>query len=380
MKIVIDARKLQFYGLEKGGIYQYVRNLILNLAKIDQENEYTLLFNYLRSRHRASFAEVSAWLPGGNFHYVVCRIPGWIWCPLQFPTESLVGIADVFHGPTDFLPPNLFGKSIVTIHDLAYLRTPSALKPEWITVLQRNITRAAKRADLIITVSQYCKADIVEALDVAEEKVAVIYHGASPGFRPLPAQDIPQGVLHKYGISRDYLLFVGTLQPNKNLHALLEAYDYLQRAYGLDVDLVLAGQQGWYYESIYAKVVDLGLQGRVVFTGYVADEDLPFLYNGARLFVTAATFEGFGIPVIEAMACGLPVICSHAGALPEVAGDAALLVNPRDPEGIAHAMSEVLTDSALREKLRAQGLKRAALFTWAKAASETLCLYNHLGR
>lgn len=378
MKIALDAMKLHIYGLEKGGVYQYVLNLIQGLAKVDRENEYRLFFPWFRACHKASLATALELVPEGNFTAHPLRFPLRVWRTLRFPVEALVGRVDVYHGPVDYLPPSLFAKTVVTIHDLAYLRTPQSLWPELVGWLGMVLPRAAQRADAIITVSEYCKADIVESLGVPEEKVVVTYHGVHERFRRLATEDIDQAILLKYGITRDYLLFVGTLQPNKNLETLIAAYYHLRQAYRLQVALVIAGQKGWHYDGIYRKVQDLGLEQDVVFTGYVVDEDLPTLYNQAQLFVTAACFEGFGIPVIEAMACGVPVVASKAAALQEVVADAGLLAAPLSIPELTEAMARALTDTTLRQDMIARGYVRAQQFTWERTARQTLAVYKQL--
>jgi glycosyltransferase involved in cell wall biosynthesis len=288
---------------------------------------------------------------------------------------------DVFHG-LDHIGVPLFrkvGRYVATIHDLIPL-----LWPQFVTRRHRLVVAAACRrlrhqADLVIVPSEATKADVVHQLQMNPERIVVIPWGCDERFQPRRDLDRFAVIQRKYHLPARYLLFVGTLEPRKNLITLLKAYAIL-RAERLDHDvkLVVVGRKGWLYEEIFATVKRLALHADVLFTDFVADEDLPELYRGALLLVFPSLYEGFGLPILEAMASGIPVIASNTSSMPEVAGEAALLIDPRTPEAIAEGMAQILADDQLRKTLTQKGLARAQCFTWERVAQQTLALYAAL--
>ncbi|MEM4301926.1 MAG: glycosyltransferase family 1 protein, partial [Candidatus Caldarchaeum sp.] len=243
----------------------------------------------------------------------------------------------LFHATEHLLPRFSRIRTVFTLHDLIFLFHPETHKPlnRWfLTLLMPRFLRAA---DAVIAVSECTKRDAVRAYGIPEEKITVIYEGVSPRFRPANPEAV-QAVRAKYGLPEHFILYVGTIEPRKNLVALLEAYAaILTRNTQHAIRLVVVGKKGWLYEGFFRRLRELDLEERVHFTGYVPDEDLPALYSAADLFVFPSLYEGFGLPVLEAMACGVPVVCSNTSSLPEVAGDAALLVNPTDVQALAAA-------------------------------------------
>jgi glycosyltransferase involved in cell wall biosynthesis len=272
----------------------------------------------------------------------------------------------------------LFGKSIVTIHDLAYLRIPKLLDSKCVKWGQAQIPVSARRADAIITISNFSKNDIIELLNIPEEKIYVIHHGVCPDFVPIKDKKILAKIKTKYQIKENYILFVGVLQPSKNIVRLIEAFYELKQLYNIPHQLVIAGEKGWFYDEIFKKYVELKLEDNIIFTGYVAHEDMPGLYSGADVFVLPSVFESFGIPVLEAMACGTPVVASNVCALPEIANNAAILVSPHSTQQIAEGIYQVLSNSELQTSLIEKGIKHAREFTWQKTANETLKMYYKL--
>jgi glycosyltransferase involved in cell wall biosynthesis len=234
---------------------------------------------------------------------------------------------------------------------------------------------AARRAAAIIAVSQATKADIVRILGVEESKVHVVYEAPSPHFRRVESEEERQRVRHSYGLPRRLMLYVGTLEPRKNLVRLLEAYACLRARYNIDQPLVFVGRRGWKDDAAFAAVERLGLNSAVRFLGYVPARDLVTLYNLAELVAFPSLYEGFGLPVLEAMACGTPVVTSAKGSLCEVAGTAAEFVDPYDVESIAAGLWRVLRDPARQEELCARGLEQAARFSWEQAAHQTRQIY-----
>jgi glycosyltransferase involved in cell wall biosynthesis len=271
------------------------------------------------------------------------------------------------------------GRYVATIHDMIPL-----LWPQWVTRQHRWVVTAAyhylrRQADLVIAPSEATKADIVRRLQISPQRITVIPWGCEERFRPVGDPERFAAVQRRYRLPARYLLFVGTLEPRKNLTTLLHAYAML-RAEGCSTELklVVAGRTGWLYADIFDTVKTLALEDEVIFTGFVADEDLPALYRGAHMFVFPSLYEGFGLPILEAMASGVPVITSHTASMPEVAGDAAILVDPHDPKAIAEGMARVLAEDRLREALIQKGLARARRYTWDSVAQKTLELYAAL--
>ena len=365
MRIAIDAR-LSYYV--QGGITQYTLNLIRALAAIDRENEY-LIFQR-RPDQRTVVSQ-------NNFRRVS------LWAPTHHPLEQYLfslelavqGKIDIIYC-TDFIPPFYYrGPSIVTVHDLNFL-----LYPHFLTRRSARyyglIDRAVRRADHIIAVSEATKRDIVRLTGTPETKITVIYEAAERIYFPIHDQEVLSQIHAKYCLPEQYILFVGTIQPRKNLATLIRAFRGLIAKYRAQADLVIVGKEGWLYSDVYQLVEDLGLRERVHFLGRVPTADLPHLYNASQMLVLPSYYEGFGLPPLEAMACGVPVIVSNTLALQEVVADAALRAACEDEEGFTVAMWRLLTDDSLRAEMIAKGLKRVKCFSWERAAQETLRAYR----
>jgi glycosyltransferase involved in cell wall biosynthesis len=237
----------------------------------------------------------------------------------------------------------------------------------------------ARLASLIIAPSEWTRREIVEQLRVSPEKIRVVYEAAREGMKPAPPH-LCQDVLDKYQIRHPYLLYVGTIEPRKNLMTLIRAYDELLRTTTLRPQLVLCGPRGWLCDEVFKLIEDLKLQDQIRFTGYVDDADLPALYSSAEAFVYPSFYEGFGLPPLEAMACGAPVITSDVSSLPEVVGKAGLTHAPNDARALTEAMAKLLGDETTREHFRREGMKQAAKFSWERAARETQSIYNEVSR
>jgi len=368
MRVAIDAR-LVYY--RQAGISQYTLRLLEQLAALDQEDDFTVL----QSRKDPStlvdqpnFRKRSLWTPP---HHRLEQLL----LPLELATTDL----DVLHSP-DFIPPFRRNcKSVITVHDLNFLLYPDFLTPESASYYGQ-IDQAVRRCDYIIAVSESTKRDIVQLTGAPENKITVVYEAAHPIYRPLQDRQMVGRVKERFAIQRDFILFVSTIEPRKNVPTLLRAYKQLLDNYRADVDLVLAGEKGWLFDKVFTLMQELNLQERVHFLGRVSAEDLLRLYNAAKVLVHPAFYEGFGLPPLEAMACGTPVVVSNTSALPEVVGDAALLVDPREVDEITVASWRLLSDQALRQQMIEKGLKRARLFSWRKAASETLSIYRRLAQ
>ncbi|MFQ5813782.1 MAG: glycosyltransferase family 4 protein, partial [Anaerolineae bacterium] len=265
--------------------------------------------------------------------------------------------------------------SVVTIHDLSFLLYPESFKRSKRFYLSLFTRLSARQARCIIAVSKSTKRDVVRLLGVSPDKVEVVYSGVDDVFHPL-AEDQVAAFRSKRGLPERFILFVGTIEPRKNVTRLIEAFAALRPCDLANLKLVIGGAKGWFYHNVFARVEELGLEGDVVFPGYIPVSELPLWYNAAELFVYPSLYEGFGLPLLEAMACGTPVVAANTSSLPEVVGEVGLTVDPLDVEGLAEAMRRALGDEVLRQEMRDRGLQRAKGFSWTKTAQETVQVYR----
>lgn len=278
-----------------------------------------------------------------------------------------------------FVPPGVHGKKIVTIYDMVYKAYPETMRYAIKLLFKLNLNKSCRRADKIITISEFSKDEIVRYLNINPDKISVVPCGVDLDyFRPIKDKSLIEGVKKKYKILNDYFLYLGTLEPRKNIERLIDAYNQLKRRYPDAPKLILAGQAGWLYKTIFEKVISLKLENDVLFFGYVPREDLVPLLCGAFAFVFPSLYEGFGIPALESMACGVPVLTSNVSSLPEVVGDAAIMVDPLSIDAINNGFEQLLIGEKLRIELSNRGLERARMFTWEKAASLTMDVYKSL--
>jgi glycosyltransferase involved in cell wall biosynthesis len=390
MRIGIDYTSAVCQG---AGIGRYTRELVRSLLAPDQHNEYRL-FAAARGSQTAQQAPVT--LPWHTPSNPSSRVRGrllplsdqrlsslWHRFRLPLPVELLTGPIDIFHAPDFTLPPVWRARTLLTIHDLSFLTHPDTSDPLVGRYLRRVVPPSVARADHLLAVSDQTRRDLMQWLAVPEQRVSVVYSGVDPGFERILDPEQLAAVRARYHLPPRFLLHVGTLQPRKNLVRLIEAYALLHQDWPADQPeppaLVLAGGKGWLYNEIFEAVRRLGLESLVHFPGFVTDADLPALYTLADLFVFPTLYEGFGLPVLEAMACGTPVVCSNTSSLPEIAGDAALLVTPTDTGALAAAMHQFLAlRPDLRARLIAQGQAQAQRFTWEETARQTAALYQKL--
>jgi glycosyltransferase involved in cell wall biosynthesis len=294
--------------------------------------------------------------------------------------ESFLGAVDVFHSINAALLPQRDGRRVVTVQDLTCLLFPRFHPWSRRILFRLSVRRAARLADAIIAPSAATRQDLVARFPAAAGKVNVIPLAPDQRFVPLRAEE-SRPVLDRHGLSyRDYLLFVGNIEPRKNLGALLEAYTRMRTATSLSPRLAIAGGEGWRNQSIRRAAAASPFAADIRFLGHVPETDLPALLNGALAFVYPSLYEGFGLPPLEAMACGTPVITSDRSSLPEVVGDAALLVDPHDRRQLADAMTRVTTEEPLRDDLRARGLKQARRYSWDETARLTVEVYERVVR
>lgn len=393
MIIGIDAR---FFGPRGKGLGRYTQKLIESLEKIDQENDYVVFlrrgnFNEFQPQNRR-FKKILA-------DYYWYSFAEQFFLPLKIYRQKI----DLMHWPHFNVPIFYFGPYVVTIHDLILqhfsTRRASSLGPlkYWFKYLAYKIViwLALKRARKIITVSQYVKKDIINLFKIKPEKIVVTYEGA-PIKNPkseIPKRDaVPSGLcvrnpkqsVEKYKIDSPFLLYVGNAYPHKNLERLVNAFGILIKDYKQDLQLVLVGEEDYFYRRLHQDVhlsilYSIESLARIIFTGFVSDEELTALYQNAKLYVFPSLCEGFGLPPLEAMSYGVPVVSSNLTCLPEILGEAAIYFNPLDPADMAEKINQVLMDENLRENLIAKGFEQIKKYSWRKMAEETLKIYKNTG-
>ena len=356
---------------ERAGIGRYARELIRALARGDRANQYVLFVprdaqdDLLQFDWPSNFSIRRAPL---TERYLAAL---WHRARVPLPIEWFVGNVAVLYSPDFILPPTRARRKIVTVHDLSYVRVPECFPAPLLNYLNRAVPPSVARADLILADAASTQRDLIDAYRVPREKIKVLYSGVDARFGPEVAEE-SQARVRALTNNQPYLLAVGTLQPRKNYVRLIEAFaKILNSQLSIsNLQLVIAGGRGWMCDDVFAAVERLNVRDRVLFPDFVSDDDLPALYAGATLFIYPSLYEGFGLPIAEAMACGAPVVTSDASSLPEVAGDAAVYFDPRDTDAIVDAMRRALMDAALRTALRAKGFVQVKKFSWERAARE----------
>ncbi|MGN6757024.1 MAG: glycosyltransferase family 4 protein [Thermomicrobiales bacterium] len=372
-RIGLNAQLLSFAGsYRQAGVSRYIAELVRAFATDVTAGPADDVVVFAGPRARSGLA-------GQQVRWRYSRLPTER-PPVRIDWEQTAGpIAawrehlDLWHGPVNVLPLALPCPGVVTIHDLAFLAYAGAHGAGRRGYLSALTALSARRAARIIAVSSFTRDEIVRRLGVSPAKVTVVPNAADSAFQPLPADEVRR-FRAAQRLPDQMILAVGTLEPRKNLTGLLDAFARL--APRTDAELVIAGGKGWLYDPVFARVEALGLAGRVRFTDYIPDADLPLWYNAAEAFVYPSLYEGFGLPPLEALACGTPTVTSDQSSLPEVVGDAALVVDMRDPEALAAALARLLAEPALRAELRQRGPRRAAGFSWARTAAATRAVYD----
>jgi len=358
MLIGIDASRA--VSREPVGTEHYSIEVIRGLTALETEHRFRLYYN----QPPLCFPEA----PKAELR--IMPFPR-LWTHLRLSWEMMTRPPDVLFVPAHVLPIIHPRCSLVTVHDLGYLYYPEAHPPFQRWYLRWSTAYNAWAATHVIADSETTKQDLVQHCRTPAGKISVVYPGRDESLVPVENQTLIEAVKARYGLSRPYVLYLGTLQPRKNLVRLVEAW---AKASVRGYQLVLAGKKGWLYENLFRRVRELGLENSVIFPGYVPRTDLAPLLSGAAAFILPSLYEGFGFPVLEAMSCGTPVICSNLSSLLEVAGDAALLVDPTDTEALAAALIRLLEDTRLRAELQERGFRQTRRFSWTTCAQQIMAL------
>lgn len=371
MNVAINAQLLNTGATYRSsGVSKYSENLLRYMDRADSAHIQLCAFTNAREFDLQNIALQRTTLP---LHKPAARIA---WEQIVLPRLLHKQRADLVHGLVNVLPLSTRVPGVVTIHDLSFLRMPEVLPRAKAAYLARLCRASVAKANHVIAVSQQTADDVMHFFDIPAAKIDVIYNGVGDQF--VPAAEPVAAFRSEHNLPEQFILYLGTLEPRKNLEVLIEGYAMWRARPDADpaVKLVLAGAKGWFYEQIFDRVRRLGLEEEVSFSGYIPDADLPNWYRAALCFVYPSLFEGFGMPVAEAMACGTPVLVSRAGSLLEVVGDAGVVFETEQADDLADKLGTLLADSQVRAKVGKCCLERSARFTWSRAAVETLAIYK----
>ena len=371
----LNAHLLSLTETYRGaGINGHILNLLQRLPTADPDLHFTAFLSEQRFAAPPGLAVHTVRRPTSR---PLVRV---LWEQLQLPRELRARRIDLLHGLAYAVPLASTCPAVVTIHDLSFFRFPETMRPHrrvYLKAMTRSATRRAKR---VIAVSKQTRDDLVQLLHIPAEKVEVVYNGVGEAFHPAGREEVEQ-FRQRRGLPARFILFLGTLEPRKNIVALLDAFANWRECDGRDqgaegIKLVVAGAKGWYFERIFARAENLGLADDLLFPGFLPVEELPWWYRAAECFVYPSLYEGFGLPVLEAMACGTPVITSSVSSLPEVSGEAAIMVDPSDTTALSNAIGQVMGSKVLQAEMRHAGLRQAACFSWDRAAKDTVGVYR----
>ncbi len=367
MKVCID---IQAAIAQRAGVGRYTQALVQHLGPMSEPGALRLFYFDFKRRGMPfrvpnAHEQTVTWCPG--------RLVQKAWKTIGWPAfDWFAGAADVFHFPNFIIPPLKRGRAVVTIHDVSFLRFPEAAEPRNLRYLNNQIRRTVDRADLILTDSEFSASEIRTLLNIPEKRVRAVHLGLTPNMES-PDRETIDSMRKVYGLERPYLLFVGTLEPRKNIPFLIECFEQM---HSFDGDLVIAGMQGWKVEPIRERMRTSSRRQNIRYVQYVDEQWLPALYAGAEIFLFPSLYEGFGFPPLEAMRCGVPVLSSRAGSLPEVLGEAACYVNDYDANAWAQTAANLLDDSDRRDTLIRAGKEQAARYQWEQTARKTWDLYR----
>ncbi len=375
MRVAIDYTAAVY---QSAGIGRFVRSLVHALAQIDPHTEYLLVFADPPQGIQPPMPDAPNFKPR--------RIPLseraltalWHRMSIPIPVDLVTGSVDVFHSPDFVLPPVRRPAKVLTVHDLAFLLRPECAEEKLRDYLEKTVPRSVARADFILADSLNTQDDLICLLGVPPSKVEVVPGGVDAAFAPVRDAELLDQVRQRISGGSPFILSVGMIEPRKNLVRLIEAFEMLKARYQVPHKLVLAGKRGWLSGGIYARAETSAVTSDILFPGFVAEGDLPALYSAAELFAYPSLYEGFGLPPLEAMACGTPVVASSSASLPEVVGGAALMVDPESTEELAEAMAKALGDAELRQRMVEKGLEQSRQFTWRASAEKMLAVYKRM--
>jgi glycosyltransferase involved in cell wall biosynthesis len=366
---------------QRAGIGRLVRNQVLALADLDPDNDYRLVYARPNAGTKPQFPKArnfSRHEVGVGERWLTIL---WHRAKLPLPADWLSGAVDLYHCPDFVLPPLRRARGILTVHDLAFLMRPDCADDRLRAYLEEVVPRSVQRADFIIADSENTRNDLVVLLGVQPSSVAVVPGGVEQRFEPVTDAAWLQRARTALGINKEpFVLAIGVLEPRKNLNRLMDAFAALKQQGSVvpDLKLVLAGGKGWLYHDIFEHHASSPVRHDILIPGFVPDELLPAIYSAAEVLAFPSLYEGFGLPILEAMACGTPVVASRASCLPEVAEGAALMIDPTNVEGLTGALELALLDQDLRARLIERGHQRASEYSWRRAAEQLLRVYQRV--
>ena len=377
MKIALDSQPIL---KQKTGIGWYTYMIMKELNKMDVEEQFVSLAFDFRGRNRAERILRNL---GFNDYFIQKKLPyklyKMLWSILPIPYNKLFKGYDVYHFFNYIIPPFSKAKVITTIHDLAFVKCPETMRWKTLWHLKLRIRYSLKKADHIIVISKSTKSDLIENFDVNPQKISVVPCAVDCNIYNVgDVVELREQIRKKYDLPNRFFLYLGTVEPRKNIERLIKAYSKLPLELRCEMKLVIAGGKGWKCEQIYALPQKLNVEKDVLFTGYIDEEDKPYIYNLSEIFLFPSLYEGFGIPILEAMASGTPVITSSVSSMPEVSGGAAVLVNPLDVEVLSDAMLELSNDPEKRDKLIQKGYRRVHAYSWKESAEILLNVFKNV--
>lgn len=378
MKIGID---ISLSPGDKAGVGTYSQQLVKNLSILDKKNDYTL-FPFFHHIFDPNFKKITPPAGAQNMKVKFSELPfDWVeylWKKSWIPRSKFLNDLDLIHITTFVMPPDFKGKIVSTIYDITFKIHPEFHTPENIAHCDKGTREAVEKADAIITISKNSKEDLIKHYGCDPQKIHVTLLAGDEHFKPCDNYERKEAVRKKYRLQKPFILNVGTVEPRKNVLGLIKAYLTLPEKIQTEFELVIAGGKGWLNSDIFDFIKKNKLENKVRFLGFVDDEDLPIIYNLAKIFVYPSFYEGFGLPVIEAMSGGCPVICSNISSMPEIGKEAAELINPHDFHQIGQSLKTLLKDEKKLGKMKEKGLKHAKNFSWKKCARQTLDIYEKL--
>lgn len=375
MKISLE---LQPILKTKSGVGWYSYEIIRRLCERNVELQGSV-FNFLNRNN------IDSILKEFNFEIEVCSFMPytvyrrtWNCFPVKY-NHLFKSNADIYHFINFIVPPRVDGKVIVTVYDMVYKTFPETMHNSNFKRLEKNLKYSVDRADIIITISENSKKEIAEYLKVRPDKIEIVPPGVEfQVYNKEFSKTELEKIKEKYNLPEEYVLYLGTLEPRKNIESIIDAFGLYKQKRKNNLKLVIAGNKGWMYDSIFKRVKDLNIENEVIFTGYVDEEDKPCIYKMSRIFLFPSLYEGFGMPVLEAMASGVPVITSNTSSLPEVCGDAAVLVEPKDISSICDGIIRLQEDYDFRQQLVEQGFMQCKKFTWERSVEKLIKVYEIL--